>query len=135
VRGYHGLEQIESHLFLVGGGTNERSLNACSKLDLATHTWSPICSMSHARCFVSTAVLDGELYAIGGRELEQRLNNAEKYNPKTDTWARIANMHHQHSDASAAALDGNYILKSAAFFNLQPETLQLEQNSAQPSMN
>lgn len=108
VRGYHGLEKIENSLYLVGGGTNEKSLNSCCKLDLAAQEWKPICSMSHARCFVSTTVLDGELYAIGGRELEQRLSSAEKYNPKTDTWARIANTHYQHSDAAAAALDGKY---------------------------
>jgi len=64
--------------------------------------------MNHARCFVSTTVLNGELYAIGGRELEQRLKSSEKYDPKTDSWKRIANTIYPHSDAAAAALDGRF---------------------------
>jgi hypothetical protein len=45
--------------------------------------------MDFPRCYLSTAVLNGEIFCIGGFDGFSRSKTAEKYHPDTNQWTQV----------------------------------------------
>ena len=67
---YHGAEVIDNKLYIVGGyaGALTGYLDNVYCFDMIDLTWTEVSPMSCKRCYVSTAVMDGQIYALGGHD-------------------------------------------------------------------
>lgn len=114
---YFGLEIVNDILYAFAGSDSRELHNDLFALDLSScmatdesvdnnPQWVAKKGLSVARCYVSSAQLDGQVYALGGFDRNVRTKNCERYDPATDEWTAIADMNHGRSDASAVVLNG-----------------------------
>lgn len=147
---YHGIENISGILYICGGTNGNDILNEVFTFDPLTGDCHQAPSMREARCYVSTAYLDGFLYAMGGHNGLQRVKSAERLQigsnlgqsaPLGDgttaaaaagQWTHVQDMQVARSDGSACVYGGRIyvagglndqvIESSVEFYNQQDNT-------------
>ena len=87
---YDGVEVLDGKIYFVGGnhGASDTSKDIAERYDPHTNTWEILPSMTAARSFVASSVLNGKLYAIGGAGL----TSVEIYDPVINTWTTGLNL-------------------------------------------
>ena len=109
-RAYHGLEVGGSSIWVVGGYSQQQGfLRSLHQYQLPAGPWVVKSSMSTARCYVETQLLDGRIFAIGGHSggSGERLRSGEVYTIGTNQWEGIADMVHPRSDFASVVLHGD----------------------------
>ena len=91
---YHDIQMIGGNdVFVFGGFGNGEDgpefFVDTFHLDLLTNFWTKKSSMDFPRCYLSTAVLNGEIFCIGGFDGFSRSKTAEKYHPDTNQWTQV----------------------------------------------
>ena len=92
----------------VSGGLSRRAeyLDALEAYDPVADTWTTLVSLSEARAFHTSAVINGKLYVFGGWAgvYGSRMDLVEVYIPASNSWARAADLPRTVDDAVAVAL-------------------------------
>ena len=105
-RAYHGAQEINGVIYLVGGTNGSEILNTVHCYDPSKNKWYQRANMFEQRCYVSTAVVDNYLYVLGGHNGLQRIRTAEKYEYQKNQWYKISEMNLSRSDACATVHNG-----------------------------
>lgn len=105
-RAYHGAQEINGIIYLIGGTNGSEILNTVHCYDPVKNKWYQRANMFEQRCYVSTAVLDNYLYALGGHNGLQRIRTGERYHYQTNQWHKIPEMNLSRSDACATVHNG-----------------------------
>ena len=107
-RAYHGLELVDSSIWLVGGFSQQDGfLRSLHQYKLPAGPWLTRSSMSSKRCYLEIQHLDGKIFALGGHDGLERLRSAEVYNISTNQWGPISDMLHQRSDFASVVHNGS----------------------------
>jgi Kelch motif len=83
---------LGGRIFVVGGGTNNATVNSVHVYNPQTDTFSDAAPMPTARQLLKATELGGRLYAIGGVNDTGFLATVERYTPATDTWETVTPM-------------------------------------------
>ena len=122
-RAYHGSGIVNNILYVFGGyEKDEETENGDYRQDLfafnsTTKEWDNMANMQNKRCYVSSAVLNGDLYAIGGYNGIQRHKTVERYDPILNSWNTVAPMNHIRSDGCAVGYESTNTIYAIGGFN------------------
>eukprot|EP01018_Ginkgo_biloba_P038011 Gb_12065 [translate_table: standard] len=87
---------IDGNLYVLGGFSKACALRSVWRYDPRVNVWAEVASMTTARAYCKTGLLNNKLYAVGGvnrgRGGLTPLQSAESYDPVTDTWIQISSM-------------------------------------------
>ena len=78
----------------VSGGLDETSeySDALEAYDPVTNTWATLASLSEARAYHASAVINGKLYVFGGYSDSGWMDLVEVYSPASNSWASAADL-------------------------------------------
>ena len=83
----HSSNVINGKLYVVGGSSENGTLNSLEIYDPKTDTWKAGAPLTTARNLHSANVLGGKLYVAGGRDAKGKaLSSLEVYDPASDKW-------------------------------------------------
>ncbi|KAM3206263.1 hypothetical protein ACQJBY_061751 [Aegilops geniculata] len=87
---------VDGCLYVLGGFYRATAIKSVWKYDPAVNLWQEVSSMSSARAFGRTGLLNNKLYVVGGVIREETglapLQSAEVFDPATGIWADVPNM-------------------------------------------
>lgn len=87
---------VDGCLYVLGGFSRASAMNCVWRYDPILNTWQEVSSMTTARAFCKTSVLNGKLYVVGGvcrnRGGLTPLQSAEVFDPITGMWEQMPNM-------------------------------------------
>ncbi|KAI4337738.1 hypothetical protein L6164_016116 [Bauhinia variegata] len=87
---------VNGCLYVLGGFAKASTKRCVWRFDPIQNTWSKVTSMSTARAYCKTGILNNKLYVVGGVSQGQGglipLQSAEVFDPCTDTWSNVPSM-------------------------------------------
>ncbi|KAI4974273.1 hypothetical protein ZWY2020_047553 [Hordeum vulgare] len=87
---------VDGCLYVLGGFSRATAIKTVCKYDPSINLWQEVSSMSTARAFGRTGLLNNKLYVVGGVIREETglapLQSAEVFDPATGIWADVPNM-------------------------------------------
>ena len=96
-------------MLVIGGNDNSgRLIGSLERYDASTNEWAEeaVATISAARRFAGTAVLDGKLYAVGGASPFMAFHQVERYDLATHAWEAVAPLATARTSHAMAVLDG-----------------------------
>ncbi|KAI4307347.1 hypothetical protein L6164_030548 [Bauhinia variegata] len=87
---------LDGCLYVLGGFCKASTMRCVWRFDPIQNTWNKVTSMSTARAYSKTGILNNKLYVVGGVSQGQAglipLQSAEVFDPSTDTWSNVPSM-------------------------------------------
>ncbi|WOL08668.1 F-box/kelch-repeat protein [Canna indica] len=87
---------VDGCLYVLGGFSRASAINCVWKYDPCLNVWQEVCSMTSARAFCKTGLLNNKLYVAGGvirgRNGLTPLRTAEVFDPITGLWTELPGM-------------------------------------------
>lgn len=87
---------VDGCLYVLGGFSRTSAMRCVWRYDPILNMWQEVSSMTTARAFCKTSLLNGKLYVVGGvsrgRGGLTPLQSAEVFDPRTGLWEQMPNM-------------------------------------------